>query len=460
MTNDTKDKLNRYHYDIILIGGGMVGASAAIALSQLFFQQKTLSVNPQALSSQPQALKIAVVEAFEPNLAASPSFDQRAVALSAASVAILKSLGLWSQIAPLACGIDHIHVSNRGHFGFTRLDAKDYEVEALGHVIPLDQTGPILWQAMQQQENIELFCPYQLEKLLDDEPPNSDQKAASQTSQFRSLRIKDAEGKITQLSGKLILAADGTLSPIGKQLAMPMIQKDYGQQAIIANISTQIPHKNRAFERFTDQGPIALLPLTRNRMSLVWCVGKDQWQALMDLDDAGFLQQLQEAFGFRLGYFTKLGKRASYPLALRYAEKSYQAGVMLLGNAAHTLHPIAGQGFNLALRDVAALVDFIAASDPEGADFASEAFLQAFEQQRQADWQTTIQATDNLVRLFSNDFLPLVFARNKLLCLLDHLPPAKQILAQQAMGFAGHSARLTRGITAQAAVNQHTDSSV
>jgi len=413
-----------------------VGATAAIALSQL--------------STAGNRLKIAVVEAIESNMDTSPSFDQRAVALSAASVDILKTLELWPQIKPLACPIEHIHVSNRGHFGFARLAAKDYQVEALGQVIPLDQTGPILWQAMQQQTNIDCYCPYQLDQIIDQSLNLSDQGfSAVDSKHSQSLMIQDAMGQQIQLSGKLVLAADGTLSAVAKQLSMPMQIKPYHQRAVIANISTQQPHNNRAFERFTDHGPIALLPLTRNRMSLVWCVADDQWQELIHCDEKSFLKQLQQAFGFRLGYFTKVGQRASYPLALRYAEKGHYQRVMLLGNAAHTLHPIAGQGFNLALRDVAALVDFIALALQQDKDFASSQSLQAFEQQRQADWQKTISVTDSLVNLFSNDFLPLVFARNKLLCLLDHVPAAKNILARHAMGYGGTAANLTRGIASK-----------
>ncbi|MDQ7048464.1 MAG: 2-octaprenyl-6-methoxyphenyl hydroxylase [Enterobacterales bacterium] len=436
MTNQTKannKSINNHHYDIILIGGGMVGVSAAIALSQL--------------SSAANQFKIAVVEAFEPSMDTSPSFDQRAVALSAASVDILKTLELWPQIKPLACPIEHIHVSNRGHFGYARLTAKDYQVEALGQVIPLDQTGPILWQAMQQQTNIDCYCPYQLDQIIAQQHELSDKDLSdADCKDYQSLIIQDTEGKKVQLSGKLVLAADGTLSAVAKQLSMPMKIKPYAQRAVIANISTQQAHNNRAFERFTDQGPIALLPLTRNRMSLVWCVADDQWQSLMQCDEKSFLQQLQQAFGFRLGYFTKVGQRASYPLALRVAEKAHYQRVMLLGNAAHTLHPIAGQGFNLALRDVAALVDFIALALQQDKDFASSQSLKSFEQQRQVDWQKTICVTDSLVSLFSNNFWPLVFARNKLLCLLDHLPAAKNILARHAMGYGGTAANLTRGI--------------
>jgi len=442
---------DQYQYDILLIGGGMVGASAAYALSQLAAASATRptirqsekisahSIENKSLAEKPNSLKIALVEAVEPSMETSPSFDQRAVALSAASVDILKTLNLWPQIKPLACPIEHIHVSNRGHFGFARLAAKDYQVDALGQVIPLDQTGPILWQAIQQQSNIDCYCPYQLDRIIDDTETHKD-------SAQQHLIIQDAKGKTIQLSAKLVLAADGTLSKVAKQLAIPMQQKPYGQRAVIANISTQQAHKNRAFERFTDQGPIALLPLTRNRMSLVWCVAEDQWQSLLDCEDKCFLDQLQQAFGFRLGYFTQVGQRASYPLSLRYAEKSFYQRVMLLGNSAHTLHPIAGQGFNLALRDVAALVDFIAQAIDQGDDFGSVESLQNFEQQRQADWQKTISVTDSLVNLFSNDFLPLVFARNKLLCMLDHLPAAKKILARHAMGYGGKAANLTRGI--------------
>ena len=406
-------------FDIIIAGGGMAGATAALALSHL-------------------QLKIAVIEPIEPALNISPSFDQRAVALSASSVAIFKTLELWDKIKPLACAINDIHISDQGHFGFTRIHAKDYDVEALGQVIPLDQTGPILWQAIREKDNIELFCPSKISEIT---PVDLQIKNNEITTS-----ISD-ENNTTKLSAKLLLAADGTFSSIAKMAGIETQRDSYNQHAVIANISTELPHHNQAFERFTKHGPLALLPLTRNRMSLVWCQKKTDLKKVMSLNDEKFIKQLQSEFGFRLGQITKVGERYEYPLALHLPEKNHSGRVLLLGNSAHTLHPIAGQGFNVGLRDIAALCDAIQGARQKKQDIGCEQFLETYTSQRQADWHQTIIATDSLVRIFTSEFPPLVLARNKALCLLDKMPFVKQKLANAAMGYSGNSAKLTRGIS-------------
>jgi 2-octaprenyl-6-methoxyphenol hydroxylase len=404
-------------FDIIIAGGGMAGATAALALAKL-------------------NLRIALVEPVAPNLEASPSYDQRAVALSASSVSIYQSLDLWSKIKPLACSILDIHVSDKGHFGFTRLHAADYQVEALGQVIPLDQTGPVLWQAMRDNKQIEIFCPAKIEK--------TSSFIEQQKQKNITVQLATEKNQTISLTAKLLLAADGTFSSIAKLLAIKTKRKNYHQHAVIANISTEKKHNNRAFERFTEQGPLALLPLTRNRMSLVWCQNKSDAALTMALDQQSFIERLQQAFGFRLGKICKAGERFEYPLALHTPEKCIAGRTLLLGNSAHTLHPIAGQGFNLGLRDIAALFDVIKQAKIDQVDIGNSLLLESFQQQRQADWQQTIHSTDWLVRLFSNNFLPLIIARNKALCLLDKLPFAKNKLARAAMGFSGESASLTR----------------
>lgn len=405
-------------FDIIIAGGGMAGATAALTMAQL-------------------GLEIALVEPIEPELDTSPSFDQRAVALSAASINIYKSLGIWQRIQPLACPISNIHVSDQGHFGFTRLKAADYGVEALGQVIPLDQTGPILWRVIRQTDNIKTFCPSNIVEI--------DSIASQQKNNQINVQISDQQNQQT-LTAKLLLAADGTFSSTAKMAGINMGRDSYNQHAVVTNISTELAHNYRAFERFTKQGPLALLPLTRNRMSLVWCQNEKNTSSTMNDSDIDFIKKLQSAFGYRLGQITKVGERNQYPLALHLPDQAFNGRVLLLGNSAHTLHPIAGQGFNIGLRDIAALFDYVQQAQVNGEDIGSQHFLDLYLAQRQPDWKQTITATDSLVRIFSSDFLPLVIARNKALCLLDKVPFAKQKLAIAAMGFSGDSAQLTRGI--------------
>lgn len=408
------------HYDIIIAGGGMVGATAALCLAQL-------------------GLSIAIIEATQPEQESSVSFDQRSVALSASSVAIYRSLGIWDKLQSIACPIKRILVSDQGHFGFTRLNASEQNLDALGEVIPLDQAGPILWQMIEKELTIDSFCPAKVKAI----------KILKPHSQV-SLK-QEGKTKFVNITGKLILAADGTYSAIAKHLAIDTIRTPYKQHAVIANITTQQAHQNRAYERFTSSGPLALLPLTNNLMSLVWCQKPEQIDQVMTWNDDEFMAELQKSFGYRLGKITQVGKRFEYPLSLHLSQPCYKDNVLLLGNSAHTLHPIAGQGFNLGLRDIAALSEQIAQAMAQNLDFGNGVFLQEFNKARSADWKQTIFATDSLVRLFSNDFLPLAMLRNKVMNLVNNVPFLKQRLAKASMGFAGHSSRLARNLTQKTA---------
>ena len=259
-------------FDIIIAGGGMVGATAALALAQL-------------------NLKIAIIEPIQPELDISPSFDQRAVALSASSVAIFKGLDLWSQLEPFAEPINHIHISDQGNFGFARLNALDYAVDALGQVIPLDQTGPVLWAEIEKNQLIETFCPYRLVKVASD--------SDSTNEDHIQITIVDDSEQSVSLNAKLLLGTDGTFSTVAQLVEIESQRDDYKQHAVIANISTEKAHGNKAFERFTKSGPLALLPLTRNRMSLVWCKTPECAGRIMELSEQQFIDELQQEFGYR-----------------------------------------------------------------------------------------------------------------------------------------------------------------
>ncbi len=403
-------------FDLAIVGGGMAGVTAALAYAQLGFS-------------------IALIEAVQPELDTSPSFDERAVALSAASVKIFQSLGLWSAIEPLACPIEKIHVSNRGHMGFTRLNADQHRLSSFGQVISLNQAGPVLWQQLVTQPLIKVFCPARLNSVnLQD---SCCQLEFSQTNSQQPATIE----------AKLVLAADGTFSPVAKMMGITTKREPYHQHAVICNVQTQQPHQNRAFERFTNTGPLALLPLPNNQMSLVWCHKPDDVDKVMSYDDTEFLQALQEAFGYRLGHFIRASKRVQYPLKLHLAQQHYGPRILLLGNSAHTLHPVAGQGFNLGLRDIAALNDLLKQAKVQKEDFACEAFLQGYVNSRSNDWRQTITATDSLARLFTRTDFPLVFARNKAMTLINWLPFARQKLIDHATGYGARSSDLARGIT-------------
>lgn len=400
-------------YDLIIVGGGMVGASLASALSN-------------------SDLKIAIIEAFSPKSSQQPSYDDRGIALSYGSQRIFESIGLWPQFAVHSTAISDIHVSDRGHFGVTRLSAQNEGVPALGQVITARSMGQVLNLALEQQQNLEFICPAKVTDL-------------TSHPDHITLTLDDER----KLSAKLIVAADGANSTIKQLLNLSSLEQDYNQTAITANITPERSHDGRAFERFTDSGPIALLPMSDKRCSLVWTVKSGDETNILKLSKQDFLTQLQDRFGFRLGKLLKVGQRNSYPLKLIQTDQAIQHRIVLIGNAAHSLHPIAGQGFNLGLHDVAALADVLIDND-DGCDFidcGDARLLHNYNQWRQQDQDNVVNNTNILVKLFSNDNPILGHLRGAGLTLMDSLPPAKHWLAQKSMGLDGKQPKLSRGIS-------------
>ncbi|MCF6258423.1 MAG: 2-octaprenyl-6-methoxyphenyl hydroxylase [Gammaproteobacteria bacterium] len=405
-------------YDLIIIGGGMVGASLAISLAS-------------------QALRVALIEAAPLYKSTPPSYDDRAIALSFGSRRIFDGMGLWEKIAPQTTTIQRIHVSDQGCFGFTRLDATQEKVDALGYVVTAQQLGAVLMSQLQQCNNLTLMSPAKL----------TDLKLGDDHATVVITRDPDNNnGNTESLTSKLLVAADGGNSHVRNQLGIHTTAHDYGQTAIIANITPEKSHRHIAYERFTRNGPLALLPMPDNRCSLVWTRTPEDAQRLLRLNDADFLTELQPCFGKRLGYFIKVGKRHSYPLQLIQAQEQVRRRLALIGNAAHTLHPIAGQGFNLGLRDVAALAQNIVDTFHAGDDIGALSVLEVYAQWRERDHRQVIGFTNTLVHTFSNRFPPLVLARNLGLIATDTVPPLKHLLARHSMGIAGKLPRLARGL--------------
>ncbi|VAW52880.1 2-polyprenyl-6-methoxyphenol hydroxylase [hydrothermal vent metagenome] len=405
------------HFDVIIIGGGLAGASLACALKNT-------------------ALKIAVIEAFELNTDSQPSYDDRTVALSYGSRCIFDAMGLWSSLAPHAEAINTIHISDRGHFGVSRLTSEQEGVEALGYVLENRDIGQQLYATIETSSNIHLFCPVELSALQQDE------KKVSVDIQF--------EDRSQTLSGTLLVAADGNKSQVLQLLNIGSSRKDYAQSALITNITPGKKHNNVAYERFTESGPLAFLPMTKNRCSVVWTVNPEQADYLYALDETDFTAQLQQRFGFRLGQIKKVGKRQIYPLFLQSATQMVQGRVAIIGNAAHSVHPVAGQGFNLALRDVALLAELIVDKQRANADIDAPDMLQQYVAQREQDIKRVYRFTDVLVKTFSNSIAPLAHARSLGLLMVDVLPDLKHQLAMQSMGLnagtGGRLSRLSRGL--------------
>ena len=401
--------------DVVIAGGGMVGASLAVALSVL-------------------PIKTVLVEAAPLAVTQKPGYDDRAIALSYGSQQIIQGLGIWQDVSAAANPIDSIHVSDRGHFGATRLSAKQQMVAALGYLIQAQDYGQVLHRRL-EASGIHVMQPASLRAI--------------QNNGEAVLVDVLADGKASTLETKLLVACDGANSAVRGMAGMTATTYDYEQVAIIANITTEVPHENRAFERFTDQGPIALLPMAGNRCSLVWTLKTDAYQAVMDFSDAEFLAALGDAFGYRLGRFTRVGTRSVYPLKLTESSDFITDRVAVIGNAAHSLHPVAGQGLNLALRDIADLAEQLSLAVNADADLGSQLVLQAYLQARKNDTARTIKYTDSLVKIFSNQQFLLGHARALGLTLVDRVFPLRTILAEQSMGLLSRRSRLARGLPLQ-----------
>jgi 2-octaprenyl-6-methoxyphenol hydroxylase len=400
-------------FDLIVVGGGMVGASLARSLSST-------------------GLRVAVVEAWALDSSQQPSYDDRAIALSYGSRLILEAIGVWPQLQDAAEPIRHIHVSDRGHFGFTRIHARDHDVEALGYVATGHALGSTLLEGLQQVPGVELFCPARLESF--------------DVSDDRVRVYLSCDGERIALEASLLVAADGARSMVRESLGIEVSEWEYGQTALISNLTPDSEPNGTAYERFTDAGPMAMLPLTEGRYGMVWTLADENVDEVMALDDAAFIERVQGRFGYRLGRFVKAGRRSCYPLKLLQSKEHVRPRVAIIGNAAHAVHPITGQGFNLGARDVAVLADVISSANHEGRDIGSLEVLQGYADWRHRDQKAVALMTDGLVRLFTNPLLPVKAARNLGMIALDLAPAAKDLLTRQFMGLNGKLPRLSRGL--------------
>ncbi len=399
--------------DVLIVGGGMVGASLALALAG-------------------SPIRLAMVEAVVPRAAEQPSYDDRSTALAPTSRRVFQALGCWDAIAAGAAAITHIHVSDQGQFGIARLDARSEGLDALGHVVPNRVLGQALHSRLAEQPVLRQYCPARVVALED-------------VGDRVRVTIEGEQGA-EMVEARLVVAADGTRSPVREQLGLGVRETDYGQVGIIANVTPDQDHLGRAFERFTREGPLALLPLPGGHLSLVWTVHQSRARQLMALDDAGFLQRLQQAFGYRLGRLLRVGERACYPLHLVRSDARRSGRVVMVGNAAHTLHPVAGQGFNLALRDVAELAEHLHRAVVAGQDPGDARLLDSYLRARTPDYRRVVGFTDGLVRLFSNRLPGLTLGRNLGLSMLGVMPELRRALMYQAMGRGVPLPRLVRGL--------------
>jgi len=400
------------HYDIVIAGGGMIGTSLGLALA-------------------PLKLRIAVVEAVARAEKQQPSFDDRSTALSRSSQRMFEAMGLWQDIARSSTPIKSIHVSDRGRFGFSHIDAQEQGVEALGYVAINRTLGDVLHEALCGVHGVELVCPGKITTV--DLGPDT-----------ASVGVETVDGGSRRLSCDLLVASDGANSSIRDMVGISASRVDYEQVAIVGNLATEKPPDNRAFERFTDTGPIAMLPVKDDRTAFVWTTAPARAGVLMQKPDDEFTNQLQEAFGNRLGAFSRVGKRAVYPLALSKASRLFERRCVLIGNAAHGLHPVAAQGFNLGLRDVAALSDCIA--DAQVNDVGDAEILEKYAKWRHTDQRQLVRITDGIVRIFGSAKAPVRVLRNLGMLGFDLVPGVRSLFAKHMMGLTGRLPRLSRGL--------------
>jgi 2-polyprenyl-6-methoxyphenol 4-hydroxylase len=401
--------------DVLIAGGGMVGLSFALALD-------TVSKG---------ALNIALAEGFAippaNALQYRPSFDARSSALAHGSRLILESLGVWPQLSEHATPIETIHVSERDRFGSAELRAEERGWPALGYVVENARLGIALMAALRQRPSIRFLNPATVTACR----PGADCATAE----------LDVNGEATTLRAKLIAIADGADSKLRQQLGIATTTSAYGRDAIIANVCCSEPHRGVAYERFTDWGPMALLPLGDSadgqpRMALVWTMTPERARKLLDAGDGVFLNTLQQRFGSRQGQFTRVGQRFKYPLQLIRADEQVRRQMVVIGNAAHTLHPVAGQGFNLALRDVQRLAEIVARADANGAcDPGDAARLSRYLESQQLDQWKTIVFSDRLTALFEHGSGAIGGLRRLGLLALDLNPSLKNGFVDQTSGY-------------------------
>lgn len=426
MSNNTK------YFDIVISGGGLSGCLMALSLADLTKADGSLLSIAIVEENTSEASTIRDNEAAQQQNI-SPLFDERVLALSHASAKYLDSIDVWQHLSLDACAIKKIDISDRGHYGKARIEAKNHGVSALGYVIAMAKIGQGQLKVLASKSNVQWFSPDTITDI-GWQPSNE----LGNTIDNHTVNVTLSSGDILQTS--LLLACDGVNSPCRQLAKIDVNKSDYQQVALIANVATEKAHNNKAFERFTEFGPIAMLPLAalnnaQSRCSLVWTMSAEQSEQFLALNDDEFSYQLELAFGSWLGAITQVGKRDAHSLVLLQAQQQTYHRMALIGNASHTIHPIAGQGFNLGLRDVQLMASLIEKQLQSQADIGSFTLLNNYSKKRAQDQKQIITLTDSLVTLFSNELPPLVTGRNTGLKIMNYFQPLKSTLVNKLMGY-------------------------
>lgn len=415
---------------IAIIGGGMVGASLALLLSralpacriQLFEASPLLNASEEKSPAEAAGLGTSSAD----NLSGGASWDGRSTALAPTSVELFTALGLWQQIAPFATAIERIHVSDQGSWGLSQFTRADNHQQPLGQVVENAGLQPVLHQALAQNPNIQVIAAAQVTRL---QPVQSGMQV-----------VWRADEQEQQCMSALVILADGADSPLRKTLGVAAREVPYEQTALVANVRTGLPHGGCAFERFCPDGPMALLPRGQSSQAqlagLVWTFPRAQQELIAGLSDIELLERLQDAFGYRLGRFEAVGQRQFYPLRLVVAKEQVRSHLVLQGNAAHFLHPVAGQGFNLSLRDGLRLAQVLSEGAALGEQLGELKQLQRYAQAAEADQNRTIALSDGFNRIFSRKERSLRWGRDIGMLLLESVPAVRAAFIRQLSGRA------------------------
>lgn len=416
-------------YDVVIVGGGLVGASMACALESA-------------------DVTVAIVERFAPDSAAQPSFDERTIALTWSSRQVFNALGVWDAAEADASPIRDIHISDRGHVGECVLSHRDAGTDALGYVVTTRALGLALHERVENVANATLLCPAEVDSV---------KSHADRADVHVRVQGEDVPRVLTT---HLLIMADGGRSAVGEQLGFVAKRKVYTQSALITTVRSDRAHGGRAYERFVGSGPLALLPLHESDFAVVWTLEPEAVETMRELADDRLLARLQLAFGDQAGRFTAIGERQLYPLSVTRVSRPTAPRVVAIGNAAHVVHPVAGQGFNLGLKDVADLAEQICSRRLTGDDIGDAHALRRYVRLRRRETRNVRNFTDSMIGVFASDFPPLVVGRNLGLMAIDRLPPVRRALLERTMGLHGRQPKLVSGRplqATQAAARQHYD---
>ena len=395
--------------ELIVVGGGLTGLTLAIACAEA-------------------GIEVAVIDRETPAAMLAEPFDGRTTAIAQGSKQVLDAIGLWPMVASAAEPILEIRVVDGGSPLFVHYDHRDLGEAPLGYIVENRVLRRALIERARQLPNLAHLAPQSVERV-------------ERLAEAAVAHLGDG----STLRGELVAACDGRLSPLRRAAGIATIDWDYPQTGIVCTVTHELPHRGVAVEHFLPAGPFAILPMTGNRSSIVWTERKDLAPQLLALDDADFTGELVRRFGDFLGEVRLLGPRWSYPLSLMHARRYLAPRLALVGDAAHVIHPIAGQGLNLGIRDIAALAEIIVDTRRLGLDIASPAMLERYERWRRFDNITLAAVTDGLNRIFSNAVPPVQLARDLGLAIVNQLPPVKRLLMRHAMGTLGDLPRLVRG---------------